>query len=78
MAKTRLLQLPQNSQNLLEGKKKVLRVTTVYVLWQLGWICLRCRQKNRALLIAAVWKGALNAKLGSGFINYFYSASLIY
>jgi hypothetical protein len=79
MAKIQLLQLPQNAQNLRQGQNKVPKVTTVYVLWQLGWICLMAtgvdlfavQETNSALLISAVWKGTWYVKSGSGFSNYY-------
>jgi hypothetical protein len=64
-------------KNLIEGQKKVSRVTKIYVLWQLGWICFRCRQANRAFLVEGVRKGSLHTNRGSGFVHCFYGDSLI-
>jgi hypothetical protein len=61
--------------NLLDGQKKVPRATKIRVLGQFGWICFRCRQRDGALLVAAVRKGTRTVVL---FVSYFYSDSIIY
>jgi hypothetical protein len=55
------------------GAMKVPRVTKIYVVWQLGWICFQYRQRNGALLVAVVRKGTQTVVL---FVNYFYSEIL--
>jgi hypothetical protein len=61
--------------NLLERQKKVPRATKIHVLGQFGCICFRFRQRDGALLVAAVLKGTQTLVL---FVNYFYDNNIIY
>ena len=44
-------------KKLLEEQKEVPRVTKIYILWKLGWICFHYRKTKIASSTAAVQKG---------------------
>lgn len=78
MAKIQLLRLSQNSQNLLEGKKESSQGNDSLRLMTIGVDLLAVQANEQNVVNSCRLESTLYAKSGTGFINYCYSANLIY